>query len=52
MIACIVLADAWGEPPEACDRYSMYYEGLDCDHHHLEGTNGTAAVSTVFPIVL
>ena len=44
-ITSVVLADAWGEPPEACDQYSRYYKSLDCDHNHLEGTNGTAAVS-------
>ncbi|CAI8027499.1 hypothetical protein GBAR_LOCUS15724 [Geodia barretti] len=51
-IACIVLADAWGGPPEACDRYSIYYRGLNCDHNHLEGTNGTAALLCTVELVL
>ena len=47
-VACIVHADSWGEPPEVCDRYSIYYiEGLNCDQKHLEGTNGSAAVSII-----
>ena len=49
MIACVVLADGWGGPPEVCDRYSVYYQRLDCDHSQLEGTNGTAAVSPCPP---
>ena len=44
MIACIVYADLWGEPPEACDKYSRFYKALECDHVHLEGTNGAVAV--------
>lgn len=44
-LASAVYAAAWGEPPEVCDRNGHYYMYNDCDHQHLEGTNGTAAVS-------
>ena len=47
MIACIVHADSWGQPPEVCDQHGRFYRGLDCDHTQLEGTNGTAAVCYV-----
>ena len=45
MIACVVYANSWGEPPEACDNNGVYYKNLVCDHNHLEGTIATAAVS-------
>ena len=44
-LASAVYAAAWGEPPEVCDRNGLYYMYNDCDHEHLEGANGTAAVS-------